>query len=286
MKSDWNYFEEHRALYLLRHKLTYAEFAYCNAILVHAAHSTGDTFVGPGKIAEDTGFSVRHIKTAAASVKRRGIVTEVERGRRNHRGVLRLTATKYSEAHFTELSADSVKPTSPNNASDSVKPVALDPADSVKCSARFGEVQRSDSVKPTSPSTTQVTTHLTNTRKARARSRPNKAPGDHAQTVSAFCDAWQSHYGPPYTFTKGKDGAHIKQLLSNAGNAAEARRIIGAYFADSDPWLKSNAHPLGALVSRVNTYRARLADPGKSDSGLDLKGRFVSPEEMIEAGAA
>src|SRR4051794_20351894 len=70
------------ALYHQRETMTYAEFVY-SVGLIFSGESTndrkgvakGDTHVGPDKIDAATGYGVRVIKSAAAEVKRRGLVT-------------------------------------------------------------------------------------------------------------------------------------------------------------------------------------------------------------------
>lgn len=272
MKSKaWNHFDEGRALYRLSRSLSVAEMAYCLAILVHGNRKTGDTYVGPDKIAADTGYKVRAIKGAAAEMKRRGVVSVVEAGKRGHRGVVRLTASQLSAAPCTEYDGDSVHGHAPNQPVDSVQSCAPNDGDSVHGGARFGARRGMNAVHGGAPSTTYLTTQSTlrvhaHTPRTAKRKQPT---GAHHDTVRAFCDAWKTRYGAAYRFPKAKGGAMVKRLLVDAGGAPEAKQIIDAYFADEDPWLKQQAHPLGVLVSKVNTYRARLA--GGSDGEIDFE---------------
>lgn len=80
--------------------------------------------------------------------------------------------------------------------------------------------------------------------------------GPHHALIRFFCDRWSTRYGEPYAFNGGKDGAHVKWILTACGlNEELGQRVVQAFLDDEDPFIADKAHPIGLLKSNFNKYR-------------------------------
>ncbi|MGC4032187.1 MAG: hypothetical protein QM754_10740 [Tepidisphaeraceae bacterium] len=98
------------------------------------------------------------------------------------------------------------------------------------------------------------------------RSDAKQPSGDHAAAIARFCDGWKRLYGAGYVFAKGKDGKHVKDLLTAVG-AERLNTIIDAYLSDADTYVTTARHPISLLASRVNRYTP-ARHPASSDDLL------------------
>lgn len=95
-----------------------------------------------------------------------------------------------------------------------------------------------------------------------------KAPNPmHRPAVDAFTVAWKAKYGRDYCFGGGKDGKAVTFLLGAVGNDLDRfQALVGRYLADTDSFVMKNAHNLGTLQMKVNTYlgpATQTATPAK-----------------------
>lgn len=77
--------------------------------------------------------------------------------------------------------------------------------------------------------------------------------------MTFFDESWQRKYltnGVAYEFNKQIDPSHFKRLLTKWSMDILKARIT-AYFADNDPFLRKNLHPVNLFISRINTYVPR-----------------------------
>lgn len=110
---------------------------------------------------------------------------------------------------------------------------------------------------------------------AQAKAKERKqASGPHHELIRFFCDGWRAMYDKPYAFNAGKDGKHVKWILSaTALNLDEAKRVIAVFLADTDDWLVDRGHTLGLLVSRFNQYRVAGTRPAGVINGQRKQSR-------------
>jgi|GEM_PF-5958839 len=107
--------------------------------------------------------------------------------------------------------------------------------------------------------------------------KPKKKPvGPHPETIDFFVTEYEKKYGVKYMFVGGKDGEAMSALLK-AFSPEQIRRMILAYFQDTDPWLDGppvKVRGLALFRSRANQYAAMLSqpvEPPRQQSGrLDL----------------
>jgi len=65
--------------------------------------------------------------------------------------------------------------------------------------------------------------------------------------------AWAAVHHDRYVWNYAKDRAQIKRLLGKM-SLDELKARATAYLANDEPFLDSNRHPLGVLVSTINSY--------------------------------
>ncbi len=82
----------------------------------------------------------------------------------------------------------------------------------------------------------------------------------HATLVTRFCEAWaRKNRGQKYPF-KGKDAAHLRDVLKAVdGDLARATGVVDAYLASTDPFFVRGGHKLGLLVADLPRFLAARA---------------------------
>jgi hypothetical protein len=81
--------------------------------------------------------------------------------------------------------------------------------------------------------------------------------------MTFFDEQWQALYthgfcpSVHYEFNRTIDPGHMKRLLGKWSLDILKARMT-AYFADTDPFLRKNHHPMNLFISRINTYVPRL----------------------------
>ena len=89
------------------------------------------------------------------------------------------------------------------------------------------------------------------------REQERKGHPGHKELVTYFCDAWAGrHGGTRYPFTAA-DGAHIKRILTAAGDLATARRVVDAFLSSTDRWHRQRGFRLGLLVADLPAFLAK-----------------------------
>jgi phage replication O-like protein O len=79
------------------------------------------------------------------------------------------------------------------------------------------------------------------------------AKAAHGELVKYYCNQYETKTGTKYLFVGGKDGKHIKTLLTAFG-LEKSKEIIDAFLDDSDDFITKTGHTVGMLITRANRY--------------------------------
>jgi hypothetical protein len=148
---------------------------------------------------------------------------------------------------------------------------------------RSPEAQRPRGLEAQKPETVAATTAAEHPAAISVKVR-QQPTGDHAETVTAFCEAFRAKVGAPYMFGKGKDGKIVSDLLKLYGKA-KVLEMIGKFFAlTSDDFLDRAGYTIGTFKAKVP---ALLNGSGKPESLGDFCRRKEAEDaKMREAQIA
>ncbi len=226
-------------LALIAAKLTGAEYKICLCVIHHSwgFGKKSDTLSG-NQIARETGLSVRTIRTAIKSLRKRRIIHYVPSDR-VHRGSP-LNEFLFNKHHDTWIT-ERLRPGSGLN------PVS-------------GKSVQKGSIRVNPSSATKETTKET-PRKEQAQLKRAK-PSDHKKAVEYWCTAYEEKFSVKYDFTGSKDGRLIKSLLKTFGYEMLIQMMDEFLNTDED-WIQEyGGYTIGMLKIQTNKIAQQLQGDG------------------------